>query len=100
MVQVTGTRPKSRFRPRALETVAEPSTMLLSHGDRPACSSSQPLTESYWSTTLANTLRPFSAVILIRLPRIDRPSCNPVDSATTASLLSWKLSSLLGLINS
>lgn len=89
MDQVTSTTPISLSRPRALPTASDPSTILLSQGGWPACSSSQPRMESHSSTTSANTLLPLLAVILIIFPHLDPPLYHPVDSATIGFELSW-----------
>lgn len=89
MDQVTSTIPISLSRPKALHTASDPSTILLSQGGWPACSSSQPRMESHSSTTCANTLLPLLAVILIIFPHLDPPLYHPVDSATIGFELSW-----------
>uniref|UniRef100_A0A2K1X8B0 Uncharacterized protein n=1 Tax=Populus trichocarpa TaxID=3694 RepID=A0A2K1X8B0_POPTR len=93
MDHVTGTIPRSLFNPKASHTASDPSTILFSHGGRNPCSRSHPCKVSHSSTTLAVTLFPLLAVILIILPHLDPPSYHPVDSATTLSVLAWYLSS-------
>jgi len=93
IVHVTGTTPSSVFNPNAFHTATDPSTILLRQGGWPACSASQPFTESHWSTTFAVTLLPFLAVILISFPHLEPPLYHPVDNATTLSELLWNFSS-------
>ena len=93
MDQVTPKIPRSWFKPKAFQTALDPSTMLFLHGGWPACSASHPFTESHSSTTLAVTLFPLLAVILIIFPHRDPWLYHPVDKATTLSELSWYFSS-------
>jgi len=90
---VTSTTPKSLFSCKASQTASDPSTILFLQGGKPACSLSHPFFESHSSTTLASTLLPFRAVIFIIFPHLDPPAYQPVDSATTRSVFSWKFSS-------
>ena len=83
MDQVTCTSPRLISSPRAAHTPSDPSTMLFA----------QPSAESHSSTTLANTLLPLGAVILIIFPHRDPPSYHRVGNATMRSELSWYLPS-------
>ncbi|WRX33296.1 hypothetical protein QQP08_025783 [Theobroma cacao] len=85
--QVTSTIPTFLSRPRAVHTASDPSTMLFLQGGWYACSSSHPRIESHSSTTLAVTLLPLLAVIVIIFPHLDPPAYHPVDNATTRSEL-------------
>lgn len=79
MDQVTGTSPMSISSRRAFQTPLDPSTM----------SFAQPSAESHSSTTLANTLFPLGAVILIIFPQRDPRLYQRVDNATMRSELLW-----------
>ncbi|KAL4310258.1 hypothetical protein GQ457_01G028050 [Hibiscus cannabinus] len=93
MDQVTSTIPTFVSSPKALHTASDPSTMLFLQGGWYACSSSHPFLESHSSTTLAFTLLPLLARIVIIFPHLDPPLYHPVESATIRSELLWYCSS-------
>ncbi|KAG8494930.1 hypothetical protein CXB51_012379 [Gossypium anomalum] len=93
MDHVTFTIPTSLLRSKALHTASDASTMLFLQGGWYACSSSQPRMESHSSTTLAVTLFPLLALILIIFSHLDPPLYHPVESATIRSKLLWYCSS-------